>query len=471
MSKSIIIDPGHGGTDPGAIGFGVREKDWNLRISLYQYERLKALGAKVAITRTDDRTLDSVPRTNLIKGKYDICISNHWNAFNGSARGVETIYSINQSGRLATNIANALVKETGIPLRRVFTRKNNYGTNYYFMHRLTGGTNTVIVEYGFMDNRTDFNWYANKTNFYKAAEVVIKEICEEAGVTYRAPGSNNPPSVPKPSATGTLYRVQAGAFKNVENANALHQKMQDNGIEGFVLEDNGLFKVQAGAYSVKKNAEAQLERVKKVAGSGFVVSTSGSVGKVVDVKPTPPKATPSKQTVHLPKTAKTWRVYDPRGPYSKGNEIHMLTPSAFANGITYDIKGNPAPDVYLVDTGVKGRVALYAGPGTGAKVSGTSTPTSTPKPKPAPAPKPSGRTYKQNGTFYMNDTIIVRDKASTSGKIIARYHKGEQVTYHTVHETNGYVWLQYNRGSGGQGYIPCRTFKGGKYGPLWGTIK
>ena len=77
MAKSIIIDPGHGGTDPGAIGFGVREKDWNLRISMYQYERLKELGAKVAITRTSDVTLDPVPRTNKIKNKYDVCISNH----------------------------------------------------------------------------------------------------------------------------------------------------------------------------------------------------------------------------------------------------------------------------------------------------------------------------------------------------------------------------------------------------------
>ena len=69
MSKSIIIDPGHGGTDPGAVGFGAREKDWNLRISLYQYNRLKELGAKVAITRTADETIDSVPRTDKIKGK------------------------------------------------------------------------------------------------------------------------------------------------------------------------------------------------------------------------------------------------------------------------------------------------------------------------------------------------------------------------------------------------------------------
>lgn len=127
MSKSIIIDPGHGGTDPGATGFGIQEKAWNLRISLYQYERLKALGAKVAITRKDDRTLDSVARTNLIRNKYDYCISNHWNAFNGQARGVETIHPVRASATFARNIANALVKDSGLPLRRVFTRTQSNG--------------------------------------------------------------------------------------------------------------------------------------------------------------------------------------------------------------------------------------------------------------------------------------------------------------------------------------------------------
>lgn len=185
MSKSIIIDPGHGGTDSGATAFGVKEKDWNLKISLYQYKRLKELGVNVGITRTTDITLDSVPRTNLIKNKYDYCISNHWNAFNGKARGVETIHSIFANKNFATSIANSLVKVSGLPLRRVFTKKNTAGLDWYFMHRLTGSTHTVIVEYGFLDNKADFDWYSNENNFYKAAEVVIESICKAVGVVYK----------------------------------------------------------------------------------------------------------------------------------------------------------------------------------------------------------------------------------------------------------------------------------------------
>lgn len=72
--------------------------------------------------------------------------------------------------------------------------------------------------------------------------------------------------------------------------------------------------------------------------------------------------------LYLPASAKLWKIYHPKGPYTSGSEIHNLTPSAYG-GLTYDIKGNPAPHVYLIDTGVKGRVAIYAGPETGAVIS------------------------------------------------------------------------------------------------------
>ena len=80
--------------------------------------------------------------------------------------------------------------------------------------------------------------------------------------------------------------------------------------------------------------------------------------------------------------------------------------------------------------------------------------------------------YAEKGTFYPNTTIKVRDKPSTKANLITRYYKGEHVTYHTVHIGNGYVWLQYNRDKGKQGYIPIREWRGGNnYGETWGTIK
>lgn len=51
MAK-IVIDPGHGGDDPGASGNGIIEKDLTLDISKYMFNRFKELGIPVAITRT-----------------------------------------------------------------------------------------------------------------------------------------------------------------------------------------------------------------------------------------------------------------------------------------------------------------------------------------------------------------------------------------------------------------------------------
>lgn len=87
---------------------------------------------------------------------------------------------------------------------------------------------------------------------------------------------------------------------------------------------------------------------------------------VSTVQSTKSTSSSNKKTLHLPKTAKLWRVYRVNGPYTVGNEIHFLTPSAFKNGITYEILEEKGGHVYIINTQVKGKVAIYAGPETGA---------------------------------------------------------------------------------------------------------
>lgn len=81
------------------------------------------------------------------------------------------------------------------------------------------------------------------------------------------------------------------------------------------------------------------------------------------------------------------------------------------------------------------------------------------------------RSYAENGTFYPNTTIPVYDQPFEHGNKVATYYKGESVTYIKIHLGDGNVWLQYKRSNGQYGYIPCRTYSNGKYGPVWGTIK
>ena len=89
-TRKVVIDPGHGGTDSGATGNNLLEKDYNLLISKYMYDRFKELGIPVAITRDDDTTLSPTERVNVILDKFGnskdvILISNHINS--GGAKG------------------------------------------------------------------------------------------------------------------------------------------------------------------------------------------------------------------------------------------------------------------------------------------------------------------------------------------------------------------------------------------------
>lgn len=89
----IVIDPGHGGEDPGASGNGIIEKNLTLEISRYMYDRFKELGIPVYITRTTDETISPTERVNRIlsafgNNKNVIVVSNHINAGGGDSHCV-----------------------------------------------------------------------------------------------------------------------------------------------------------------------------------------------------------------------------------------------------------------------------------------------------------------------------------------------------------------------------------------------
>jgi len=139
---TLIIDPGHGGSDPGGTFGGYREKDLTLPIALRLLELLKEYSPD--ITREGDITLDSGPRAAKIKDKYDFCLSIHFNVNAGNrTECIHSIYS-ERGKKLAESICKEIGQTLGLP-QRVFCREGQAG-DYYFMHRLTGSTTTVIVE-------------------------------------------------------------------------------------------------------------------------------------------------------------------------------------------------------------------------------------------------------------------------------------------------------------------------------------
>ena len=94
--KGVVIDPGHGGSDPGAINGNIYEKDFNLKVSQYIYDRLRQLGIPTYITRTTDETLNRDERIKRILNAFGndsnvIILSNHINAGGAEGQSVTNI--------------------------------------------------------------------------------------------------------------------------------------------------------------------------------------------------------------------------------------------------------------------------------------------------------------------------------------------------------------------------------------------
>ena len=97
-----------------------------------------------------------------------------------------------------------------------------------------------------------------------------------AEVNKRLSASATEPETPS-SGTGTLYKVQTGAFKQKSNAQALEKKLKAAGFDTYVVNTGGYYKVQVGAFSKKANAEAMLAKL-KVTGYSDAFITTGSGG-------------------------------------------------------------------------------------------------------------------------------------------------------------------------------------------------
>ena len=138
-------------------------------------------------------------------------------------------------------------------------------------------------------NLTVHRDYANKScpgNYLYERQGAIA-----AEVNKRLDASAAEPEKPS-SGTGTLYKVQTGAFKQKSNAQALEKKLKAAGFDTYVVNTGGYYKVQVGAFSKKANAEAMLAKLKAAGysdafittGSGGTAAASVKVGSKVRLK-------------------------------------------------------------------------------------------------------------------------------------------------------------------------------------------
>ncbi|KKB43342.1 N-acetylmuramoyl-L-alanine amidase [Bacillus thermotolerans] len=156
-SQVVILDPGHGGKDPGAVGFGLKEKDVVLDTGLKVNELLKKTPLQVHMTRTGDTFPSLSDRTNFAKSKGgDLFLSIHANAFNGSANGTETFYYsssatnqyVSDSKLLAEKIQRRMLMAWNLQDRGVKQTSKLYVLKYNDMP-------AALAELGFIDQESD----------------------------------------------------------------------------------------------------------------------------------------------------------------------------------------------------------------------------------------------------------------------------------------------------------------------------
>lgn len=221
----VVIDAGHGGSDPGAVSGNTKEKDLTLQISEYMYERFKEMGVPVYITRTTDETISPTERVNRILNGFGnrkdvVVISNHINSnVSGTSEGAEVIYALRNEKKLAQNILNAL-GEAGQKTRTVYQRRlpSDNTKDYYFIHRNTGITEPVIVEYGFINNSNDLNKIKN--NYKRYVDAVVDAVIATKMGGFIPPANTNTYMVQKGDSLWSIaqkYNTTVDTLKKLNN--------------------------------------------------------------------------------------------------------------------------------------------------------------------------------------------------------------------------------------------------------------
>lgn len=205
MAK-VFLGVGHGGSDPGAVANGYKEKDLNLSIALACNDELVRHGVSVLMSRTKDENDDLTEEIKECNAfAPNLAIDIHNNA--GGGDGVEAFYHYKggDSKTLADNVLSEIVK-IGQNSRGAKTKLNDAGRDWYGFIRETVAP-AVIVECAFVDNATDIQIIDTEAERKTMGVAIAKGILKTLGIAYVAPVA------PSPAPAVKEYAVDAAKLK------------------------------------------------------------------------------------------------------------------------------------------------------------------------------------------------------------------------------------------------------------------
>ncbi|MFC4620580.1 N-acetylmuramoyl-L-alanine amidase [Camelliibacillus cellulosilyticus] len=254
MVFKIYLDPGHGGSDPGASGNGIEEKNITLDIALRIRDILldEYEGVEVKLSRATDTYIGLETRTDEANTwGADYFLSIHCNSFNGSAHGYEDYIYIGLSDASSTAKYQDIIHEEVASINQLTER----GTKKADFHVLRESSMpALLTENGYIDNDHD-------------AALMKKSSWRQSVARGHVNGLARAFHLKRKTKTERLYKVLAGSFKSRKNAQTRVTFLQSKGIDAMInrenLSDHLWYRVQAGAFRSKENAKALLVQVKR----------------------------------------------------------------------------------------------------------------------------------------------------------------------------------------------------------------
>ena len=171
--KLIVIDPGHGGSDPGMLGttYNTMEKDLNLETALYIRDYLRAGGARVEMTRTSDRKVTLSRRVGISESlNADAFVSIHFNSSPKKVSGLLTFYHSETDLVLARAIETHLGQGIGL-------KSNGLSFGDYHVLR-ENSTPAALIELGFLSNPSDEAISRSSAYQKKAAKAIASGLAD-----------------------------------------------------------------------------------------------------------------------------------------------------------------------------------------------------------------------------------------------------------------------------------------------------
>ncbi len=212
----IVVDPGHGGDESGAIGSnGLAERTLNLAVAKITVDALQKAGVRVLLTRTADYRVTLSERATIIKAAAPrAAISIHHNGGSDGPRngpGTEVFYqhasgdSRRLGGLIYEEVVAALSQYKDVAWQAdsdagVKTRLNNSGGDYYAMVRQPAPVTAVLAELGFLSNPPEAALYARPDVQKVEGEAVARGI--QRWLTTADPGSGYTEAYPRTEPAG-----------------------------------------------------------------------------------------------------------------------------------------------------------------------------------------------------------------------------------------------------------------------------